>query len=400
MIDHLCIFPTSRPKIAVTRGWLGYARFDLLRHKIAILIIVILVAAAGSARAIEPPYILVDLDSGAVLAERQSGELWYPASLTKLMTVYLVFEALAEDRLELDSPVAISEYATTAQPSRMGFPAGTIITVENALKILIVKSANDVAVAVAEMMGVSVSNFVAGMNQTAIDLGMTGTRFINPHGLPGGGQYSTARDMALLARTIWTGFPQFRGLFAIPEIRFGASIMPAGNSLLEFYPGSNGMKTGYICAAGFNVAATVTRGQRSFLAVVLGAETPTHRATTAAFLFDAGFATPENITGPLLSAYRPMSGVSSPVNLRSTMCPPDTGGNEDGPDQRDLLIAAFGEPAPLPPPVAVFTGGADPTARLQVFIPHPRQRPTDILGVPATPAIAGIPLPRPRPQTF
>jgi len=371
----------------------------LLKRKIAILIVTIL-AAAGSARAVEPPYILVDLDSGAVLAERQSGELWYPASLTKLMTVYLVFEALAEGRLELNSPVVISENATAAQPSRMGFPSGTIITVENALKILIVKSANDVAVAVAEMMGASESGFVADMNQTAIDLGMTGTRFINPHGLPGGGQYSNARDMALLARTIWTRFPQFRDLFAIPEIRFGSTIMPAGNSLLEFYPGSNGMKTGYICAAGFNVAATVTRGQRSFLAVVLGAETPTHRATTTAFLFDAGFETSANIAGPLLSAYRPVSGVTAPVNLRSTMCPPDAGGNEDGPDQRDLLIAAFGEPAPLPPPVAVFTGGADPTARLLVFIPHPRQRPTDILGVPATPATAGIPLPRPRPRTF
>ncbi|MHA1560304.1 MAG: D-alanyl-D-alanine carboxypeptidase family protein, partial [Alphaproteobacteria bacterium] len=218
----------------------------MLRRKIAILIAVIL-AVAGSARAVEPPYILVDLNSGAVLAERQSGELWYPASLTKLMTLYLVFEALAEDRLELDSPVVISQNATTAQPSRMGFPAGTIITVENALKILIVKSANDVAVAVAEMMSVSESSFVSDMNRSANDLGMTGTLFINPHGLPGAGQYSTARDIALLARTIWIGFPQFRDLFAIPEIRYGAAIMPAGNSLLEFYPGSNGMKTGYIC---------------------------------------------------------------------------------------------------------------------------------------------------------
>ncbi|MHA1559553.1 MAG: hypothetical protein ACTSWI_02650, partial [Alphaproteobacteria bacterium] len=168
----------------------------------------------------------------------------------------------------------------------------------------------------------------------------------------------------------------------------------------EFYPGSNGMKTGYICAAGFNVAATVSRGQRSFLAVILGAESPTHRATTAAFLFDAGFETSADITGPQLSSYRPESGVTTPVNLRSTMCVPDAGGNEDAPDQRDLLIAAFGEPDPLPPPVVIFTGGADPTARLQVFIPYPRPRPTDFLGVTVTPPFAGIPLPRPRPQTF
>ena len=371
----------------------------MLRRTITLLIVVVL-ASTGAAGAIDPPYILVDLESGTVLAERQSGELWYPASLTKLMTVYLVFASLSENRLELQSSVVISENATTAQPSRMGFSAGTIITVENALKILIVKSANDVAIAVAEMMSVNVAGFVAEMNRAASNLGMTGTRFINPHGLPGTGQYSTARDIALLARTIWIEFPQFRGLFVIPEIRFGAAIMAAGNSLLEFYPGSNGMKTGYICAAGFNVVATVTRGPRSLLTVVLGAQSPTHRATTAAFLFDAGFAAPVNVSGPPLSQYPPTSGVSSPVNLRSTMCPSDAGGNEDAPDQRDPLIAAFGEPPPLPPPVVVFIGGADPADRPQIFIPHPRVRPTGLLGVPEAPALTAIPIPRPRPLTF
>ena len=371
----------------------------MFRRALALLILV--VVSAGVARAADPPYILVDLDTGAVLYERQSGELWYPASLTKLMTIYLVLQAVAEDRLELDSPVVMSENATNAAPSKMGFPAGTVITVENALKILIVKSANDVAIAIAEMMSVTEAAFVAEMNRAAARLGMTGTRFINPHGLPGSGQYSTARDMALLGRAIWVNFPAFHDWFAIPEIRYGASIMPAANSLLEFYPGANGMKTGYICAAGYNVVATASRNGRSYLAVVLGAADPVDRAIISASLLDAGFDAPAGTTGPALTAYRPTSTVTAPVNLRSTICPTNAGGNdEEGPDPRDLLVAAFGEPAPLPAPVVVFTGGADMEARLLVDIPLPRPRPTDVLGIAVTPEIAGVPLPRPRPQTF
>ncbi len=371
----------------------------MFRRAIALLIVVFL-ASAGSARAADPPYILVDLDSGAVLAERQSGELWYPASLTKLMTVYLLFQALADDRLELNSPIVVSDNANNVQPSRMGFPTGTIVTVENALKMLIVKSANDIAVAVAEMMSVTESAFVAEMNRAAAMIGMTGTRFVNPHGLPGSGQYSTARDMALLARTIWQSFPQYRDLFSIAEIRYGAAIMPTGNSLIEFYPGANGMKTGYICAAGYNVVATASRNQRSLLTVVLGAPDPVERATLAAYLFDAGFAAPADVTGPAIAGYRPTSTVATPVNLRSTICPTDAGGTEETIDPRDLLVAALGEPPPLPEPDTVFTGGADMNARLRVFIPLPRARPTDVLGLAEAPAATTTPLPQPRPQPF
>ena len=365
-----------------------------------LLFVIAFFGFAGAAKAADTPFILVDLDSGEVLAERLSGELWFPASLTKLMTVYLLFDALADDRLELNSPIIVTENATNVQPSRMGFPAGTIVTVENALKMLIVKSANDIAIAVAELMSTSEAEFIAEMNRTASALGMIGTRFANPHGLPGTGQYSTARDMALLARTIWVGFPEYRHFFAIAEIRYGTAIMPTGNSLIEFYPGSNGMKTGFICAAGFNVAATATRGERSLLAVVLGAPDPIERATTAALLFDTGFAAPADIAGPALSGYLPTSTVTAPVSLRSTICPANAGGTEEAVDPRDLLVAAFGEPPPLPEPEVVFTGGADMDARLRVYIPLPRMRPTDVLGVAESPEIAAVPLPRPRPAGY
>ncbi len=370
----------------------------MLRCAGAILTLLIVIVAAAPARAADPPYILVDIASGDVLAERQSGELWYPASLAKLMTIYLLFDALAEGRLQTDSPIAISGHALDVQPSRMGFPAGTVVTVDNALKMLIVKSANDIAVAVAEMMSVTEGAFVAEMNAAAARIGMTSTRFTNPHGLPGPGQYSTARDLALLARAIWLGFPQYRDLFGIAEIRYGMTVMPAGNSLLEFYPGTTGMKTGYICAAGYNLVATASRGGSELLAVVLGAADPIDRAVLGAALFDAGFDAP-GATGPGLAGFRPTSTVSTPANLRSTICPSGAGnGEEDQAILRDQLIAALGPPIPMAQPVAVFTGGANPDARLRIAIPHPRPRPADAPGALPAPAFAGVPMPRPRPQ--
>ncbi len=368
------------------------------RAVLATLLLVII--STSAARAADSPYILVDMDSGQVLAANQSGEFWYAASLTKLMTVYLVFEALAEGRLQLDLPVTISAHATDVPPARMGFAAGTVVTVENALKMLIVKSANDVAVAVAEMMGGSEAAFVAEMNATALRLGLTGTRYVNPHGLPGTGQHSTARDLALLARTIWLTFPQYRSLFSIPEIQYGNVIMPAGNSLLEFYPGATGMKTGYICAAGFNLVATATRSGRSLIAVVLGADNAVDRAVLAAQLLNAGFAAPANVNGPAITSFLPPSSVTAPVSLRSEICPGGADGNMDEQVQRDQLVANFGEPAPLPAPMVVYTGGADLTAYLRVDIRLPQPRPTDILGVAVMAPTAAMPLPLPRPNRF
>ena len=171
----------------------------------------------------------------------------------------------------MTSPVKITQNALNEPPSKMGFKVGTILTVDNAIKMLLVKSANDIAVAMGEAISGKEEDFVVRMNEEARRLGMSGTHFVNPNGLPAEGQVTTARDLGILARAIWMEFPQHHDLFRIAAIRHGKTIMRNYNGLLERYPGASGMKTGFICASGFNLVASVTRGEETLIAVVLGA---------------------------------------------------------------------------------------------------------------------------------
>lgn len=355
---------------------------------------------AATAAFADPPYILVDLDTGEVLGERQSGDLWYPASLTKLMTVYLTFQGIRAGRIEMDSPVVVSERAANVQPAEMGLPAGTVVTVDNALKMVVVKSANDIANALAEAIGGSIESFVNMMNAEAARLGLVGTRFINPHGLPGPGQSTTARDMAMLAYMIWHQFPEYRSYFGIQAIRHGSTVMPTGNVLLGYYAGANGMKTGYICSSGYNLVATATRAGRTLLAVVLGAASEQARTMVAAGLLDAGFARSASGGNVRLPAFLPPSSTTTTADLRPTMCP--GGGTGDAfPDIEAILTAQLGPRLTEAVPVEVFTGGADMNAPIRAEAPLPRPRPSpypaDYLGVTAPAVATAIPLPRPRP---
>jgi D-alanyl-D-alanine carboxypeptidase len=187
----------------------------------------------SAASAVEAPYLVVDLDSGKVLAERNPHQLWYPASITKLMNAYVVFKALRDGRLNMSTQVVVSRHALNEPPSKMGFRVGTIIDLDNALKMMMVHSSNDIAMAIAETVGGSEEGFVAMMNAEAARLGMTSTRFVNPNGLPGNGQYTTARDLAVLARALWTEFPERRELYRITAIRSGERVLKSANSLLE-----------------------------------------------------------------------------------------------------------------------------------------------------------------------
>lgn len=249
-----------------------------------------LLQTGASARAEVAAWIVIDAETGAVLDHKDALRQWYPASITKLMTAYLAFKAVREGRATLESAVAISANAHAQPPSKMGFKPGTQLTLDSALKMLIVKSANDIAVAVGESLAGSEPAFIEMMNAEARRLGMSATHFVNPHGLPDNRQVSSARDLAVLARVLWREFPQYHAYYGLPAIKVGKKTLRSANrEFLARVPGASGMKTGYICNSGLNVVVSATRGGRTVLAVVLGAASGVERAAKARVLVDAGF---------------------------------------------------------------------------------------------------------------
>ena len=233
---------------------------------------------------------MLDQDSGAVIEQRDATEPWYPASLTKLMTAYVVLDEIRAGRLSFNSIIVVSANAARQAPSKMGFRPGTTLTIDNALKMLLVKSANDIAVAIAEGVGGSVPGFAAKMNIDAQRLGMADSHFENPNGLPNAAHHSSAQDLAILARALLTEFADYRGYFGIGAISLGERIYRTHNGLLGRYPGLDGMKTGFICAGGFNIVVSANHGGRKLIAVVLGQPSASVRNVVAAGLLDKGFA--------------------------------------------------------------------------------------------------------------
>ena len=234
--------------------------------------------------------LVVEADTGKVLQADNATDPWYPASVTKLMTAYVTLKAVKEGRLALDTLLTVSPVAASQSPSKMGFRPGTQVTVDNALKMMLVKSANDMAVVLAEGVGGSIDGFSAQMNQTAQQLGMTQTSYVNPNGLPADGQITSARDLAILARAIIRDLPEYEYFVHIPSIRFGRRVTQNFNKLIGRYPGADGFKTGFICASGYNLVASATRNGKRLIAVVLGASSGHMRAVRAAQLLDRGFA--------------------------------------------------------------------------------------------------------------
>jgi D-alanyl-D-alanine carboxypeptidase len=249
----------------------------------------------ASAVAISPasagPALLFDATDGRVLYAEDQDNQWHPASLTKIMTAYLVFEAIKQGKLTLLTKIGCSELAHSQPPSRIGLPVGSEMTVETALQALIVKSANDVAVMLAEAIAGSQEAFVVRMNATAARLGMTRTLFVNANGLPAPEQVSTARDLAKLTAAVVRDYPEHANLWSMGEMRIGKRRLRTHNSLLNNYDGADGIKTGFICDSGFNVVASATRDGRRLVAVVLGEATGGERSTRAANLLEHGFQT-------------------------------------------------------------------------------------------------------------
>lgn len=275
--------------------------------------------APVAAGAVTTPILVVEVDSGKVIYGQAATDPWYPASITKLMTTYVALDLVRQGRASLDTLLTVSPEAAAEPPSKMGFKPGTQITLDNALKIIMVKSANDVAQTIAEGLGGSVEGFADMMNETARRIGMRESRWVNPNGLPDPRQWTSARDMAILGRALMRDFPDSRDLFSISAIQFGRSVMANHNGLLGRYAGADGMKTGFICAGGFNVVASATRNGRRLITVVMGQPSARERDLKAADLFDYGFGQTPGWDSRSLDAL-PVSANPEPPDLRPYIC--------------------------------------------------------------------------------
>jgi D-alanyl-D-alanine carboxypeptidase len=383
----------------------------------------------GEARA--EARLLIDAESGKVLESENAAYPWYPASVTKLMTTYVTFQALRDQRINLDTVFTYGPNAAAQQPSKMGFKVGTRVTVDNALKMLLVHSANDMAVVLAEGVSGSIAKFSAEMNANAQRLGMTQTHYVNPNGLPADEQVTSARDLAILARALLHEFPEYDSYWHIGAIRFGKRIMLNTNRLLDAYPGTDGMKTGFICASGFNLVASATRGGKRLIAVVLGAPSSYARSGRAAQMFERGFSSnPLSWLTPSRGTVDALVPVAvDPPNLREEVCgktrhkPADDDeeppfGEEAG-GQQAFFLANLRGPTPkaselmtsglASPPVDVFVGPANkpgsPAAALAATESPKRKtaagakppaKPTAHAAIaPADPAAVGAPATKP-----
>ncbi|HEX6860212.1 MAG TPA: D-alanyl-D-alanine carboxypeptidase [Caulobacteraceae bacterium] len=241
----------------------------------------------------EPRYaaIVVDANTGEVLYSKRADSPRYPASVTKVMTLYLTFEALNEGRLKLTDRVVFSPHAAAQSPTKLGVRAGDSITVEEAIKAIAVKSANDVATAMAEKLGGTESRFAQLMTLRARELGMTRTNFVNANGLPNSRQISTARDLAIMSRAVMRDFPQYYSYFSLPGFTFRGTYIRGHNHLLGSMPGFDGLKTGYTNASGFNLAGSAVRDGHRLIAVVLGGPSAAWRDDNMEDLLLAGFDT-------------------------------------------------------------------------------------------------------------
>ncbi len=373
------------------------------RHFLTLLIAGAMALPALAKPATANPVMLFDLSNGRILQHQDAFSRWYPASLTKLMTAYVTFRAIAAGEVQLDSPIKVTRHSAAEPPSKMGFKPGSVMRLDSALKMMLVKSANDIAMAVGENVGGSQAAFADRMNAEAQRLGMTGTHYVNPNGLFSPDQYTTARDLGLLVMAIRRDFPQYASWFSIEGLAVGKKAIPNYNLLIGRYPGADGMKTGFVCPSGFNMIGSATRKGRTLVAVVLGEKSAVARAETAANLLDKGFDTPAG--GSTTVATLPSYGdTQSPNDLQDEICKKKATTEEQS--EAPPAVASKNAPKSLyqqkldhaPTLVAVGLGGATgPTPKAilghagQEFadVPIPTWRPDRPAPSGAGPAVVG-----------
>jgi D-alanyl-D-alanine carboxypeptidase len=276
--------------MGAVRGQLGWGLRLLWRVAAAAAVLVVLPQVAraqiGSDRYSS---IVIDVASGTVLEQASPDAPRYPASLAKLMTLYMAFEALRDRRTSLDAIVPVSAHAAEMEPTKLGLVPGTRLTVDQAILGLVTKSANDAASALAELLGGSEDRFAQMMNLRAGAMGMAHTNFANASGLPDERQMSTARDLAVLARRLVSDFPGDYRYFSTPSFTFQGHTIFNHDGMLRSYPGADGMKTGYTEASGHNLVTSAVRGGVRLIGVVLGAGSNAARDVHMAALLDQGF---------------------------------------------------------------------------------------------------------------
>ena len=333
--------------------------------------------------------VAIDVATGKVLSANRASERRYPASTTKLMTTYVALNMLRDGKAAMNTPVVMTRRANAEPPSKMGFKPGTVIRLDMALRMMLVKSANDLAYAIAQALGGgSMEDFVDMMNADAARLGMKDTHFVNPNGLPQDGQYSSPKDLAILGMTIRREFPAFANYFGTEAIALDARVLKNGNKLLGRFDGADGMKTGYICASGFNLVSSATRNGRTIVAVVMGANGTIPRERLAASLLEDGFKTDPKTIDKTVDELPVASG--APIDTSDYIC--SSRGRTDRANERVEEAGRdekFGSPYLHDlgrPPVAfkVSIGGAAGTAKIPA-------------GVSVIDAY-GIPIPTPRPE--
>lgn len=348
-------------------------RFQLLSLQALTFVAALMAAALIVPQTVRAEALLViEADTGKVLQAENATYPWYPASVTKLMTLYVTMKALKEGRITPDTLFTVSPTALSQAPSKMGFPVGTQVTVDNAMKMMMVKSANDIAVVLAEGVAGSIDNFAEEMNKNAQRLGMTQTHYVNPNGLPADGHVTSARDLGILARALIRDFPEYEYYLHIPAIKFGRRITANFNKLIGRYPGADGMKTGFICASGFNLVASATRNNKRLIAVVLGASSGSMRALRAAQLLERNFNNRLSWLKPSLGTVDSLAPIdAAPPNLRDEMCGPKRKRPAAEDEDDDVAMTSGNND----PGVSMFTSG---------FQAQPMKL-SDMLAAPAAP---------------
>jgi D-alanyl-D-alanine carboxypeptidase len=268
-------------------------------HALLIVVLSLAVSACSTSRVLTPTSapvasfnstkyaaIVIDGSNGSVLYQTAAEAPRIPASLTKMMTLYLLFEAMESGRITRTTLIPVSDYARSRPPTKIGFKRGDSVDVDTAILAVVTKSANDVAVAIAEYLGGTEDNFAAMMTAKARQIGMRSTTFRNASGLPDPGQMTTARDMALLGVALRKRFPQYYSYFSTQNFSYRGRTIRGHNDLIGGVEGVDGIKTGYTRASGYNVVTSVSRGNRKLVAVVMGGDSARSRNANMAALIE------------------------------------------------------------------------------------------------------------------